>query len=273
MEPDLRNSPGNNFTSPLFKITPISKYLALTIFIALPFIGGLVGYKFGIDVKEDTSFSNLGTNDFNQEVIQDNSNQASTTNSEKQKDDDQTTFRDETYGVTFEYPQAKVGLIPDQGKLIRGGLALIETVIDGQPQYSRVQTLTETPEEVSTLRSYEYHIGSINDFSFRNVPAGFAFSYDAAQREIDCAPTVGFENGYDPCDEYGDVKFDKTNSGLDIYKFEVGDGGYVTKSYVVTLPEKGAVISFSTDKTEYYNGWLSGPELDMLIQNIIKTVE
>jgi hypothetical protein len=30
--------------SPLHTITPLSKYLAMTLFIILPFLGGLVGY-------------------------------------------------------------------------------------------------------------------------------------------------------------------------------------------------------------------------------------
>jgi hypothetical protein len=33
---------------PLCKVTPVSKYLAMAIFVALPFIGGYVGYQFAL---------------------------------------------------------------------------------------------------------------------------------------------------------------------------------------------------------------------------------
>ncbi len=36
--------------APLHKVTPLSKYLALAIFIALPFVGGVVGYVMGQQV-------------------------------------------------------------------------------------------------------------------------------------------------------------------------------------------------------------------------------
>jgi len=35
-----------SFISPLFKVTTVSKYFALALFVALPFIGGLVGYTY-----------------------------------------------------------------------------------------------------------------------------------------------------------------------------------------------------------------------------------
>ena len=55
--------------------------------------------------------------------------------------------------------------------------------------------------------------------------------------------------------------------------FGSGDGGYATKSYAVALPSKNAIIEFSTYKTEYYDGWLSGPALDSLIQDVLKSVK
>jgi len=36
-------------TSPLYKVTPLSKYLAMILFIALPFIGGWIGYEYATE--------------------------------------------------------------------------------------------------------------------------------------------------------------------------------------------------------------------------------
>lgn len=48
MEPTQENQTElpvkTSFLSPLFKVTTVSKYFALALFVALPFIGGLVGY-------------------------------------------------------------------------------------------------------------------------------------------------------------------------------------------------------------------------------------
>lgn len=44
MEPEI-NQPEGHF-APLKKVTPLSKYLAMTLFIILPFVGGLIGYTY-----------------------------------------------------------------------------------------------------------------------------------------------------------------------------------------------------------------------------------
>jgi len=80
--------------SSLNRVTPLSKYLALVLFVAMPFIGGWVGYHYapekvvevekvitkevviGVTSKEDKNFSSVNIK----------------------------TFRDETLGLTFDYP-------------------------------------------------------------------------------------------------------------------------------------------------------------------------
>jgi dipeptidyl aminopeptidase/acylaminoacyl peptidase len=42
--------------APLKKVTPLSKYLALVVFIALPFLGGFLGYSLGTQHALETSF-------------------------------------------------------------------------------------------------------------------------------------------------------------------------------------------------------------------------
>ncbi len=46
--------PRLNLLAPLFKVTSVSKYLALGLFIALPFIGGVLGYISALQVTVDT---------------------------------------------------------------------------------------------------------------------------------------------------------------------------------------------------------------------------
>jgi hypothetical protein len=43
------------FFAPLFRVTPLSKYFALALFIALPFVGGVVGYWYGFVDAANTS--------------------------------------------------------------------------------------------------------------------------------------------------------------------------------------------------------------------------
>ena len=44
MQPETNQSEGH--FAPLKKVTPLSKYLAMVIFIAMPFIGGWIGYQY-----------------------------------------------------------------------------------------------------------------------------------------------------------------------------------------------------------------------------------
>jgi len=45
MEPQIQNTTEEKSPSIIFQVTPFSKYLALFLFIVLPFIGGFVGYN------------------------------------------------------------------------------------------------------------------------------------------------------------------------------------------------------------------------------------
>lgn len=54
---------------PVNQITPVSKYLALALFILLPFVGGYVGYQVGISNGEEPNF----------EVVKSRNNNTSTT--------------------------------------------------------------------------------------------------------------------------------------------------------------------------------------------------
>ncbi len=43
---ELQNNESKSVIAPLKKVTPLSKYLAMAIFIAMPFIGGWIGYNY-----------------------------------------------------------------------------------------------------------------------------------------------------------------------------------------------------------------------------------
>jgi hypothetical protein len=50
MEPQMNES--ESVIAPLKKVTPLSKYLAMTLFIILPFLGGWIGYQAAIEKEK-----------------------------------------------------------------------------------------------------------------------------------------------------------------------------------------------------------------------------
>lgn len=51
MRPQINNK--ESVIAPLKEVTPLSKYLALALFVAMPFLGGYVGYTMGLEVERD----------------------------------------------------------------------------------------------------------------------------------------------------------------------------------------------------------------------------
>jgi hypothetical protein len=62
-EPTLTPTTAKNcpWYQPLCQVTPLSKYLALVIFIAMPFVGGYLGYKQGVYDKEVSIITTVPT--------------------------------------------------------------------------------------------------------------------------------------------------------------------------------------------------------------------
>ena len=76
-------------TAPLRKVTPLSKYLAMVLFILLPFIGGYVGYVYAPEkVVERVIISDSQKNEVDVNAL-----------SAQYK-----TYRNDLLGVSFEYP-------------------------------------------------------------------------------------------------------------------------------------------------------------------------
>ena len=70
MEPEGYNEPevkADRFAS-LKTVTPLSKYLAMVLFIVLPFVGGYVGYLVGVSQVEEMNI-NSGKNRETKEIF------------------------------------------------------------------------------------------------------------------------------------------------------------------------------------------------------------
>jgi hypothetical protein len=269
MEPQIQRSETRSI-KPLFQITPYSKYLALFLFVILPFVGAWIGYQYALNTNVQNNHTPLenivmGTQS---ELITESTDQVY----ESEVSNSFATYTNNQYGIEFTYPKAKIDVLTTS-QTNEGSLVEIFKVVNGITQYNQVTTLSTPPEEISVTRSYIFKIFPLNEYIVKNVPAGYEYRYDTNTNSLVCMSRINSTDGYNPCTELSDKKIAKTESGSDIYLFESGDGGYASKSYVVVLPTKNAIISFSTSKTEYYDGWLSGPELDSLMQNVFKSVK
>jgi hypothetical protein len=271
MEPQTQNMVETKPINPLFQVTRYSKYLALLLFIILPFIGAWVGYQYALstNVLDVMVIQPESTKLVSQpELISDTPTQVS----ESEISDSLEKYSDSESSVEFTYPKAKIDIL----SLNQPGVgSLVEILKDdnGVTYYNHVTTLSTPPEEISVIRSYVFKIYPLNEYIVKNTPAGYEYRYDAKTNSLVCMSRINAADGYNPCTELSNKKVAKTETGSDIYLFESGDGGYATKSYAVVLPSKNAIISFSTYMTEYYDGWLSGPVLDSLMQDVLKSVK
>ncbi len=109
MQPEI-NQP-ESVIAPLQKVTPISKYLAMALFVILPFIGGWIGYTFAPEkVVEVETVA----------VVEEgmNSGNTITSNIETFDDLELETYHDEVLGISFEYPSkwGKLTVLDERGK-------------------------------------------------------------------------------------------------------------------------------------------------------------
>lgn len=82
-----------------FRVTPLSRYLSMFLFIALPFVGGYVGYRLALEKNvvmegvvqsqryEDTSVDNINAH-----------------NSQAAESNEVATYINNDYGFSFDYP-------------------------------------------------------------------------------------------------------------------------------------------------------------------------
>ena len=242
----------------------------MLLFIILPFIGAWIGYQYGLNTNVQNIFTPPESvkMDSQPELVTNTPTQVS----ENEVSNNLEKYINNQYGVEFTYPKDKiVSLTLNQSN--EGSLAEILEVVNGVTKYTQVIPLGTPQEEIALTRSYNFKIYPLNEYIVKNVPAGYEYRYDTKTNSLVCMSRINSADGYNPCTELSDKKVAKTDAGSDIYLFDSGDGGYATKSYVVALPIKNAIISFSTYKTEYYDGWLSGPALDSLMQDVLKSVK
>lgn len=275
MEPQTQNIVETKPNNPLFQVTPHSKYLAIFLFIVLPFIGAWIGYQYALNnkvVTTETIPNTIISNTMQPELVA--SSSAVVSPAEVVSIGESiNNYKNPEYGVEFSYPKTKIYLMTDPKVPNQVELYLNESMNDGEQAPSSVKALTYAPPEILMHRAYIIEIKALSDYVNKNVSAGYEYRYDSKTNSLVCMSRINSADGFNPCTELSDMEVGKTEAGSNIYMFESGDGGYATKSYVVALPSKNAIISFSTFKTEYYDGWLSGPELDNLIQVVLKSVK
>lgn len=84
----------------LNKVTPFSKYFAMVLFIIMPFIGAYVGYRYAPEkVAEPVKIAGVDRSIEEEDVIQTNEESGVNVFNVPTK-----IFRDDTLGVSFEYP-------------------------------------------------------------------------------------------------------------------------------------------------------------------------
>jgi len=251
--------------APLNRITSTSKVLAAIIFIALPFVGSWIGYQYGKNLVINNYASEVNVNNdraVHEQLIEE-------TKMEKDDLNGLVSFRDPVFGIEFNFPKAKIDLQQDVN-LQKGFLRLISSINNNGVTNYEYYT-SEGGEQIP--RGYDYKIEPLKDFVFKVVSSGYEYRFDLQQNRFVCVNKMRYE--FDACDEVSvkDTQVANTNFGVKIYLFKMGDGGYARKSYVIALLEKGAVISFSTHMDEDSDGWGSGPELDFLIEDVVKSVQ
>lgn len=84
--------------SQLHQVTPLSKYLAMALFIILPFVGGYVGYIFAPEKVVEVEKVVI------QEVVVVKEIEVTPQKSEGSYSVETKTYRDDDLGITFEYP-------------------------------------------------------------------------------------------------------------------------------------------------------------------------
>jgi hypothetical protein len=93
MKPEI-NQPEFTSASQIYKVTTLSKYLALALFIILPFLGGWIGYTYALERVFEVE--KVITEEVVIEVTSKEDKNYSSVNIKS--------YRDETLGLTFDYP-------------------------------------------------------------------------------------------------------------------------------------------------------------------------
>jgi hypothetical protein len=127
MEPQVNET--ESIIAPLKKVTPLSKYLALGLFIVLPFLGGYVGYTFAPEKVVEVERVVETENEVEVESAQD-----SVTAGHESSLTESITYTDNKYNFSLQYP-AKYGVL--QPKYYPGNKADSESLLhlmseDGQ---------------------------------------------------------------------------------------------------------------------------------------------
>jgi hypothetical protein len=136
--------------SPLHTVTPQSKYLAMALFVILPFVGGWIGYKYApekiVEVEKVVLIEQgEGTNLVNEKA-------------DTQVNDNSSTYTDQDFNFSFNFPVTWNAQVIDEDYglyLPQKGLRHI-LVTKGEREQGLIISLTETGNLSSFFGCYDY---------------------------------------------------------------------------------------------------------------------
>ncbi len=197
-------------TNPLHTVTPVSKYLAMALFIIMPFLGGWIGYTYAPEkVVEVERVVEVGTN----------AGKDLTSSSQVTE-----TYADMQNGITFDYP-AHIFMNPDT--------AVFSTVTFDQ--FSKEQPIYDY-QSCCTGTRYWYN-STTSEWLANSILAG---QYDDAGKAIPDPETAVSLLKDDMCvleEKFGEHTF---------YKIKSGDEGAPTDFYYFLLTDQGFALRFTS---------------------------
>lgn len=144
-----------NALAPLKKVTPLSKYLAMVLFIAMPFIGGWIGYSIAIEKSNNSDLSVLLEPKKMDEGVPKENDLSVTEDSDQELLEGFKVYKDDFHKISF--------LIPDDWTSVlaaEGGQSGV-----GSPEYVAIFNKSETLRNKS---------GAAIFYDLYTVPEGFA---------------------------------------------------------------------------------------------------
>jgi hypothetical protein len=92
----LPNDQVENQPHPVNQITPVSKYLAMVLFVLLPFVGGYVGYR--LAPEKVVEVQKVPSNTFDNTKVPEDTNLLNDNSAQYKR------FENSTFGFSFDYP-------------------------------------------------------------------------------------------------------------------------------------------------------------------------
>ena len=143
-----------NVIAPLKKVTPLSKYLALSLFVILPFLGGWIGYNIAIEKSNNSDLSVLSETKKMVEGTSKENDLSTTEDSDQDIPEGFKVYKDDFYKISFLIPNDWTSVSAPEGG--QPGV--------GSPEYVAIFNNSET------LRNQS---GAAIFYDLYTVPEGF----------------------------------------------------------------------------------------------------